>query len=182
MGSTPTPYVTPQTASVADLFAVEGYADTHELIGGTVTRKVGAYVFDGTEQLSTSTVYGSAILVTSAATSWGAIKNSTPLCTHFTGLAMRSSGTAAENTCFFNASGHFYFRTSMSKTDFATFLAEQYAAGTPVIIVYPLDEETTESVTPQHLHTAAGTNTVSVVSEVDPVTLTVVYKGTEEGD
>ena len=175
------PYIAPQTASVADLYAVGNYKDTQEIIGGTVTRKVGAYVFDGTEQLSTSTAYGSAILLTSAASSWGAVKNSTPLCTHFTGLAMISSGTAAENTCFFNASGHFYFRTSMSKTDFATFLAEQYAAGTPVIVLYPLAEETTEQVTPQRLHTAAGTNTVSVTSEVDPVTLTVVYKGTEDG-
>lgn len=172
---------TPQTASVADLYAVGNYKDTQEIIGGTVTRRVWAYVFDGTEQLSTSTAYGSAILLTSAASSWGANKNSTPLCTHFTGLAMISSGTAAENTCFFNASGHFYFRTSMSKTDFATLCATEYAAGTPIIVMFALATATTETVAGQHLTTAEGTNTVSVTSNVDPVTLTVVYKGTEDG-
>lgn len=169
-----------QTASVADLFAVGNYKDTQEIIGGTVTRRVGAYVFDGTEQLSTSTAYGSAILLTSAASLWGANKNSTPLCTHFTGLAMISSGTAAENTCFFNASGHFYFRTSMSKTDFATLCATEYAAGTPIIAMFALATATTETVAGQHLTTVEGTNTVSVTSNVDPVTLTVVYKGTDD--
>ena len=65
---------------------------------------------------------------------------------------------------------------------FGTWLAEQYAQGTPVIVLYPLATNVTEQVTPQALRTAEGTNTVSVTSNVDPVALTVVYKGTEEGD
>ena len=323
--SDPVPIVSTKFGNTV-LRAVGDVKDTYDPATQTITRRVAVIEMTGDETLSTSTAYGSAILITSAGALWGVDKNSTPLCTHFTGLAMISSGTAAENTCFFNASGHFYFRTSMSKTDFATFCAEayaagkpvtiyaplliptteayaggglatiedlfavgdykdeqdiitgsvtrkcgiwvltgeenwtvassnadvfylsstyfpddygvvsrftpicshlegvlstvsisamtantlktnnsskiiyacvgadytkdewkdfiaaQYAAGTPVIVLYPLAEETTEQVTPQTLHTAEGTNTVSVTSEVDPVTLTVVYKGTDDGN
>lgn len=40
---------TPQTASVANLFAIEDYQDTQDIITGEVVRNVGIKVFDGTE-------------------------------------------------------------------------------------------------------------------------------------
>ena len=44
------------------------------------------------------------------------------------------------------------------------------------ITISPLAEPVTESVTPQPLNTTEGTNTVSAVTEVDPVMLTVTYR------
>ena len=58
---------------------------------------------------------------------------------------------------------------------FKTFLAEQYAQGTPVIVLFALATETTESVTPQALHTNAGDNTISVTANVSPIQLEAVY-------
>ena len=165
-----------QTASAPDLFAVGDYADEAEIISGAVTRKVGVKVFDGTETFSTSTAYGKAFLINAASSAWGAGRTGSVLCTHFLGLPQTTS-SQANNTCFFNLTGHFYFRVA-DNSDTAAFkawLAEQYAAGTPVIVVYPLAEETTESVTAQPLHTSEGDNTISVTANVSPIELEATY-------
>ncbi len=168
---------TPQTVSVQNLLAIPSHADTQEIISGEVRRKIGYYVFDGTEAFSTSTAYGKSVLLQSASVKWGAAKDCTPVCSHFQGVAQASS-TQLEGTCFFNASGHFYFRVADNDTAaFKTWLAELYAAGTPVILLFALSTETTETVTPHALTTAQGTNTVSVSAEISGINLTVRYKG-----
>lgn len=58
-------------------------------------------------------------------------------------------------------------------------LATQYANGTPVIMVFPLAEPTTESVTAQTLTLTEGTNTITVETEVSGIQLEVKYKGRE---
>jgi hypothetical protein len=47
-------------------------------------------------------------------------------------------------------------------TDFKNFLATQYAAGTPVIVVYTLATPTTESVTGQTLQVEDGDNVLAI--------------------
>ena len=51
---------------------------------------------------------------------------------------------------------------AQNSTAFKAYLADQYAAGTPVIIIYPLATPTTESVTGQHLQVAQGDNTLEI--------------------
>ena len=122
-----------------------------------------------------SSAYGAAFYIQSAAGAWGAQK-ARVMCSHYLGLDAASSA-AEVDTCFFNASGHFYFRVA-DNSDTAAFkawLAEQYAAGTPVIVIYPLAEETTESVTPQSLSTSEGDNVVSVTANVSPIQLSAEY-------
>lgn len=167
-----------QTASVEDLYSVGDITDEHDIISGTVTHKVGIKVFDGSETFSKSSAYGKAFLINAAYAAWGADRTKAVMCTHFLGLPQKSS-TQDDNTCFFNSTGHFYFRvTDNSDTDaFKAWLAEQYAAGTPIIVLFVLSESTTESVTAQHLATAQGDNSVSAVSNVDPVTVAVEYAG-----
>lgn len=163
-----------QTASVADLFAVGDYADTQEIISGLVDRKIDFVILDGTEDgYGTSSAYGAAVYIGSASTKWKANRNGGVLCTHF--VEGTPSGTQPEGTCFFNASGHFYFRSDKTTAQFKTWIAEQYAAGTPVIVMFVRSTPTTESVTPQPLTTAKGTNTVSVTAEVSPIALEVEY-------
>ena len=165
------------TASVADLFAVGDYVvDTQEIIGGTVTHKVGIKVLNGTESISGGQVIGS-LINPKISISNAASGTQSVICTHF------KDGTMAQDAVSLSSKkANFFVATADYPTNiaFGTWLAEQYAQGTPVIIVYPLATETTEQVTAQPLRTAEGTNTVSVTSNVDPVTLTVVYKGTEE--
>ena len=99
-----------QTAFVEDLLAVGDVTDEQDIISGTVTRRVGVCVYDGTQTI-----------------------------------------------------GDVYLSTTGGKDVGA-------------IIVYPLAEETTETVTAQHLHTSKGDNTISVTAEVSEITLSVQYK------
>lgn len=169
----------PQTASVENLFAVGDITDEKDIISGGVTHRIGCHVFDGTETFSKSSAYGKAFLINTASASWGADRTASVLCTHFLGLPQTKS-SQEDNTCFFNQTGHFYFRvTDNSDPDaFKAWLAAQYASGAPVIVWFVLAENVTESVTAQPLHTSAGDNTVSVVSNVDPVQLEVQYSAT----
>lgn len=172
-----------QTASVADLYAVNDYKDTQEIIGGTVKRNVGIKVLDGTES-------GWALSDSGGTHRFRGVKPSdchTPasrapsVCTHFKYV---STGSAVGGM-FIGASQYWYFiptdQTIDTVDEWTAWLAAQYANGTPVIVLYPLAEETTESVQGQRLHSASGENTISVTSNVDPVNLTVEYKAEPEG-
>ena len=86
---------------------------------------------------------------------------------------------------FIGASQYWYFIPTDQTIDTAeawkAWLAAQYAAGTPVIVIYPLAEETTESVTPQALSTSEGDNTITATANVSPIQLEATYiKETEE--
>ena len=63
-----------------------------------------------------------------------------------------------------------------SLAGFQAFIAAQYAAGTPVIIVYPLATATTESVTGQPMQTVQGDNTAEITqASVSGLELQVTY-------
>ena len=154
----------PQTVTdIPNLFAVGDYADEGDIISGGVKRKVGIKVFDGTE-------------------GWTRISD--------TRYQLNFPAAIANSVC---RSTHFIYSTSTSgagkiRKSLHTFKANQsilhrgvhrvphmQMAGTPVIVIYPLAEETEETVTPQPLNTTAGDNVVSVTSNVDPVTLEATY-------
>ena len=117
---------------------VGNYADSYDATTHKITRRVGVKVLDGTEDFSTSTAYGKACLIISATSAWGANKGITPICTHFLGEPMADT-YKPDYTCFFNASGHFYFRLEDNTVaTFKAWLAEQYANGTPVTVYYTL--------------------------------------------
>lgn len=163
-----------QTASVESLLSVGDTKDEQEIVSGAVTHKCGTYIFDGTETFGSSSAYGTALYVNALATRLGANRNVQPLCSHFT--TGDSTGQQPAGSCFFNTTGHFYFRTSETAEDFKQFLSEQYAAGTPVIIVFALVTETAETVAGQAINLSEGTNTVSATAEVSPIALKAAYK------
>lgn len=168
-----------QTASVQNLFAVDNYKDTHEIIGGTVKRNVGIKVFDGTEEWAAHTVVGTYRYRFEDKK----VEKYPFVSTHFV-YSSKASGEISNGEMMCGAaSANVYFRNTDCATlaDFTAWLASQYAAGTPVIVLYPLATETTESVQGQRLHSASGENTISVTSNVDPVNLTVEYKAEPEG-
>ena len=166
------------TASAVDLFSVDTYADTQEVISGAVTRKVGITVLTGEETgwaLSDSgtthrfrgskpadcfTPSGRAPIVSS----------------HFTYI-----GTGqATGGAFVGASQYWYWIPTDQTIDTADkwrdWLKAQYAQGTPVIALYPLATATTESADPQELYTQKGVeNTIVVTAEVSDITFDAVY-------
>lgn len=173
---------TTETAFAVDLFAVPNYGDTQEIISGSVARKVLVKVLDGTEAFSKSTTYGTSYYINSSVVTgtWGADRACTPVCSHFEGVAT-SSGAQTDGRCFFNASGHFYFRTDdyADAAAFKAFVKAQYDAGTPIILLLKLKDANyyAESAAAQLLHTTAGTNTISVTAEVGGIVLEAKYKG-----
>ena len=150
------------------LLSVGDYKDEAEIINGGVTHRIGFHVFDGTETFTKSTAYGQAFLINAASAAWGADRTKEVLCTHFLGLPQVKS-SQDDNTCFFNQTGHFYFRvTDNSDTDaFKAWLAEQYASGTPVIVFFVFDTEITEYTTSHNIQQSIGTNIVSTSTEVN---------------
>ena len=180
-GNTMTPYFNGGTATAEMLLKVGNYQDQQEIIGGTVTRNVGVTIFDGTEEWGQNATgkfrYDNNYMLN---------YNNTPvLCTHYEGvLAASTSGVGYGQVGLF-ASGTqgasparlVVGDNNYNTTDgFKAFLAAQYAAGTPVILVYPLATATTESVTGQPMTTTQGTNIAEITqASLDGLELSVTY-------
>lgn len=159
-----------QTATAPNLFSVGDYADEIEIISGAVTRKVGIYVFDGEESVSASGA-GWAIGIADKIRSKVAM-----LCTHYP-YSSATMANAPDKSIISFSSQNIGIKDSTltSASDVKTWLGEQYAAGTPVIVVYPLAEETTEQIAPQPLNANAGTNTLSWTAAVSGKRMSAVY-------
>ena len=167
-----------QTASVQNLFAVDNYKDTHEIIGGTVTHKVGIKVLTGEEPFL---LYQSSCWAANVPDNPQKVSgNSLSICSHYawTGSAVSSM---EDGSFLLNGTARLCIKDSnfATATKFRAWLADQYEQGTPVIVLYPLAEETTETVTGQSLRTEEGSNTVSATAEVSPIEVRIEYTGEE---
>lgn len=163
-----------QTASVRNLFAVGDYADTQDIITGAVNRKVGGKVFDGTEAFTISGAAFRTVELSDKAA------NTKVFCSHFNGdvtptMAVSTMPDLSVKGYGPNEAIFFKYSAITTVTDFKAFLAAQYDAGTPVIVIYPLAEETTEAVSPQSLRTIDGDNILSMESAVGNADFTVKY-------
>lgn len=170
-GSTATtyePYYNGGTATAEMLLKVGDYQDEQEILSGAVTREVGVKVFDGTEGFAGGQASGvQCIHITKAAL--GISSDTLPensldlICTHYKAVNGSDWDQTKPNTIKVG-SGYLFFNTEYVQdiTLFKAYLAAQYAAGTPVIIVYPLAEPTTESVTGQTLQVQEGNNVLEI--------------------
>ena len=197
LGSTATPYepyregevltvtdgTNTYTATVSDLLAVGDYKDTHELISGLVTHRIGYKVFDGTETWQAYSGISGLFYSDDAVSDVliGAPSTAT-LCTHY---APTDNGVMAyDYTIRFQISGsqvssnRIYIRDTRetTATAFANRLATEYASGNPVVVLYPLATSTTEQLTAQPMDTARGDNVVESENSVPQVSATIVYK------
>lgn len=178
LGSTATdyePYFNGGTATAEMLLKVGTYQDVQSVLDGEITRNVGIKVLDGTENwisIGTDRYQTEAI-------GWNVqpgVSNQI-YCTHF----MYNSYSITGDTCRISDSGFFIVNSSVfaGTTAIKQWSSDQYNAGTPVIIVYPLATPTTETVTGQPLTTQAGTNIVEITqSAIDNLGLEVSYKAT----
>ena len=158
------------TANAEMLLAVGDYKDTQSVLDGKVTRSVGIKVLDGTEEWEKNSIRINTYIV--PYTTLPSLKVINPLISsHFRGTTEASD---------LNTDGYIYLGKSLNLsvstsicTDINTFkqyLADQYAAGTPIIIVYPLAEPTTEQVTPQPLAGSSATVTAGSIYNLPIVT------------
>ena len=182
VGSTATDYeaYTEQTASVENLFKIAAnnyyadYTDEQNIISGIVTRKVGVKVLNGTEDWGYSSPVHT-VKISDAVTT--ELRKTPLLCTHYPIIDDgRSFNNTPDKTMFFTSGKNLGIKDSTKTSEqMKAWLAAQYANGTPVVIVYPLAEPTTEQVTAQHL-TARDTATITAQTDnISDISLEVQY-------
>lgn len=187
LGSTATdyvPYYDGGTSTAEMLLKVGDYQDVQSIIDGVVTRNVGIKVFDGTENWSVAhaATYTYTINISDAAgqSSWS---NLGGLCSHLSWYVSNTTPSYTNtnpNTLWFNSSRDLRVKTNSNfatLTDWTNYLKAQYAAGTPVIVIYPLATATTESVTGQALQVQEGNNILEITqASLNNLELEVKYK------
>ena len=185
-GNTMTPYFNGGTATTEMLLslvqsATTVYTDEQEVISGAVTRKVGVKIFNGQEDwtlASNADASGNRVFYI-AITDKMTGNNKPMLCTHYAYVGSASYSTLTTGSFLSNASNtDVYFDGGSITTQAAwqQWIAAQYAAGTPVIVTYPLATETTETVTGQPMSVQQGTNIVEITqAALDDLELEVSY-------
>ena len=163
------------TATAEMLLKVGDYQDEQEILSGTVTRNVGVKVLDGTEDWTKGQSFYCNTLTGVAQTDHSCY------CTHYQGVMNTSAVVTDSNTCrvgYHIGSDiawdrlYIYADRSLYATaqDFANYLADQYAAGTPVIVIYPLNASTTETVSSQKLFKNPVTVTEASIDNLEVTT------------
>ena len=166
-GSTATeyaPYYDGGTATAEMLLKVGNYQDEQEILSGAVTRNIGVKVLDGTENWTNKDQYNR------VSTTIGDMQNPVNprvligYCNYFENLHNSEPiSSVIAGQFYFAATRSAYFHIVQNTTaDVKQWLADQYAAGTPVIVIYPLATPTTESVAGQTLQVTDGDNTLEI--------------------
>ena len=173
------------TATAEMLLKVGDYQDVQSIIDGVVTRKLGVMVLTGAENgwsyASNQKIYYCNTLGFKRDDSYVAI------CTHYKGAPYSQiTDLTIDNTVFTSYlntnTGVFAFRhLAYSNTNqlaaWKQYLADQYAAGTPVIVIYPLATPTTESVAGQTLQVTDGDNVLEITqASLNGLELEASYK------
>lgn len=178
-------YVQPQTVSdIPMLLSVGDYADEAEIISGLLTHRVGILILDGTEAWTAYSSGGNTYFADLDIDATFSLP-SVCLCSHYQGVPSPIGASGLPNNsikCGFQSDVRYNRRVYLKDASLATvadvssFFAAQYAAGTPVMVIYPLATETTESVTAQPIMAHAGSNTIDISPKnVSGINLEVKY-------
>lgn len=136
----------------------DGTHDTWDALTGTVTRNVGVKVFDGTESLVERTDMES-IYPKQRFFIYSMLfkPNTTGLSSHFQVYGGANWYSVDDGIWFQNNGSYILFNTKTSVVpdiaNFKSFLAAQYAAGTPIIVQYKLATPIIEQIDPAPLPT-----------------------------
>ena len=164
-GTTQTVYISEPIRKIGD------YADTISSTGA-VTRRIKELILTGTESWKTTgdgTSRYNRLKVGAFNTAFPAMA----MCTHAIRVSITTSttdiGCNVIDSQVSNASFvAFRLEDYMTLASFKQFLADQYAAGTPVTIWYVLQEPTIEQITVPTLTPEKGINTLSVGTTLQP--------------
>ena len=174
------------TATAEILLAIWDYVDEQEILSWDITRKVGIKVLDGTEEGWIKTEQYTNLYEISLKNDWamsGDIRF--PLIsTHFVGTDASNSNMPDNSvkltTRWVDRTNPLMFiKTSQGNNTlvgFTTWLANQYAAWTPVIAIYPLDTSATETVEWQPLELVDWDNHIEIIeASIDNLPLELEY-------
>ena len=152
---------------------------------GTVTRALKKFVFDGTEndwQVASTTV-GVRFNIPVPDINESTVNSPKSICSHFY-LGTSSTDYGAYSISYAGSSvTKFICKPESTITTVAQlkqWLADQYAAGTPLTLWGIADSTTTETVTAPTIPTTGGTATIDVDTTVKPSELDLTYHGWHE--
>lgn len=166
------------TAGVANLLKISNYVDTQEILTGLINHQLGILVLDGTENWAVVPSFTDLFYIPSSTfITDNAFGEGVPacICSHFNGelttvngqnqqdcsIKIGYSNAVSANHVIYIKNSEFNNWTSSQLTQW---LSQQYAAGTPVIIVYPLATAQDEvAPVPQTMQTVAGDNVLEIV-------------------
>ena len=162
------------TATAQMLLSVGDYKDEQNITTGAITRRVGVKVLDGTENWGDGTIGYYRITNTTHKSSVLAV------CSHLKGVSTGNipAVESRDGTVWLGSDwiGLGFRNLFATVEQFKAWLAEQYAAGTPVVVVYPLATETTESVAGQELQVTQGDNVIAITqASIDGLELEAKY-------
>ena len=166
------------TATVVDLYGVGNYKDSHEILTGNINQNVGIYAVTGAEVWTlagTTGADGSKRIWMDFSTKDANVG----LSNMFTIAPLASRDEEGMNNRFFMSGTTLHLRSDKftSLADAKTWLANQYSAGTPVLVVYALKTPITSTTTAQTLNTSEGENTITITQASLPdLPLEVSYK------
>ena len=175
------------TATAEMLLKVGNYTDEQEILSWNITRNVGVKVLDGTENwVKGSSQIANYSFWTDDA-NFAILTDRTILCTHFQSSQTLPSATPADRNNKIwrgtsdvegtQASICIGYNFNSTVAQFKQRLADQYAAWTPVIVVYTLATPTTETVTGQTMNIQAWNNTIEITqASIDDLELSAEYK------
>ena len=160
------------------------YTDTQSILDGVVTRKLGVMVLTGAEEgwsyYDVQKIFYCNTLKFKRDNTYAGI------CTHYTGKDYSQiTDLTLDNVVFTSyvsaTEGVFAFRdlrfNNSTMSLWKAWLADQYAAGTPVMVIYPLATPTTDSVAGQTLQVTDGDNTLEITqASIDGLELEAEYE------
>ena len=153
---TPTNPIMPNFYEQGDMILrrVGTYADSYDVNTNKITRRVGIKVLDGTEnwKRGTNSIYADGLFPDTIAYS---ANNPAIFCSHFKGfqpnvtLSNIPDLSAKLGTSSNQKRMYFIYDAITTAEQFMQFLSDQYAAGTPVVVYYPLATPVTEDMPPR---------------------------------
>lgn len=167
------PYTGGTYVNAVDLLGIPNVVagqDSHNIITGEVDRNVGIKVFDGSESVSASGA-GWAIAIADKIKSKVAM-----FCTHYP-YSSATMANAPDKSIISFASQNIGIKDSSltSASAVKSWLAEQYAAGTPVIVIYQLSDKQISHVDPQPITLPEGEDVVYWAAPVNGKRMTAQY-------
>lgn len=173
-----TPITTPIYLD-APLYKIEGYADM--LSTTEEVRIVKELVLTGEENFSYDDTYTRFTLKIPNARATSNRSDETP-CTHYISIHDgRSIYDVPDDSIYVTVGGGYVYInikdiTYTSLADFKSYLAAQYAAGTPVKVYYVMQTPETKTVEPVEIPTLNGTTVIDVDTAVKPESMTIKYR------
>lgn len=171
------------TATAEMLLKIWDLVDTQEVLSGNITRKVWIKVFDWTETFQEYAWVWWRYRYTIALSNTPSL-NWIAYSSHFvwwkTLAELNADTTITQAVWLYTNKLRFYTTTYETLSDFTSFLAQQYANWTPVIAIYTLATETTETVDWQNLNVKRWTNKIEITqASIDNLWISATYLSRE---